>query len=171
MKINNMPAKNYVCWKNYKSGVPLLIDGSFITANNNSFPANLTIQVANNELWYNSPLISALLGVIIGAMLTFLTNILYSRLQERSELKRYEYTLLSMTKDLLNRPLDDKTEKEIEEFVDKINLDLRFFKLKSSKLITDALLKAMGGKNNSEERTEIDNRLKKIRKSFKRRFS
>jgi len=104
-------------------------------------------------------------------MLTFLTNILYSRLQERSELKRYEYTLLSMTKDLLNRPLDDKTEKEIEEFVDKINLDLRFFKLKSSKLITDALLKAMGGKNNSEERTEIDNRLKKIRKSFKRRFS
>jgi len=153
------------------SGVPLLIDGSFITANNNSFPANLTIQVANNELWYNSPLISALLGVIIGAMLTFLTNILYSRLQERSELKRYEYTLLSMTKDLLNRPLDDKTEKEIEEFVDKIYLDLRFFKLKSSKLITDALLKARKGKKNSEERTEIDNRLKKIRKSFKRRFS
>ena len=127
--------------------------------------------MANNELWYNSPLISALLGVIIGAMLTFLTNILYSRLQERSELKRYEYTLLSMTKDLLNRPLDDKTEKEIEEFVDKINLDLRFFKLKSSKLITDALLKAREGKKNSEERTEIDNRLKKIRKSFKRRFS
>lgn len=155
----------------YMSGVPLLIDGSFITANNNSFPANLTIQVANNELWYNSPLISALLGVIIGAMLTFLTNILYSRLQERSELKRYEYTLLSMTKDLLNRPLDDKTEKEIEEFVDKIYLDLRFFKLKSSKLITDALLKARKGKKNSEERTEIDNRLKKIRKSFKRRFS
>jgi len=155
----------------YMSEVPLLIDGSFITANNNSFPANLTIQVANNELWYNSPLISALLGVIIGAMLTFLTNILYSRLQERSELKRYEYTLLSMTKDLLNRPLDDKTEKEIKEFVDKIYPDLRFSKLKSSKLITDALLKAMRGKNNSEESSEIDNQIKKIRKSFKRRIS
>lgn len=151
-------------------GVSLLIDGSYITANNNSFPANLTIQVVNNELWYNSPLISALLGVIIGAMLTFLTNILYSRLQERNELNRYEYTLLSMTKDFLNRPLDDKTKKEIKDFVDKISPDLRFSKLKSSKLITDALLKAMRGKNDSEESTEIDNQIKKIRKSVKRRI-
>ena len=150
----------------YMWGVSLLIDGSLITANNNSFPANLTVQVVNNELWYNSPL----LGVIVGALLVFLINILYSRLQERNELKRYEYTLLSMTKDLLNRPLDDKTEKEIEDFVDKIYSDLRFSKLKSSNLITDALLKAMRGKNKSEERTEIDNRLKKIRKSVKRRI-
>lgn len=154
----------------YMWGVSLLIDGSYITANNNSFPANLTIQVVNNELWYNSPLISALLGVIIGAMLTFLTNILYSRLQERNELNRYEYTLLSMTKDFLNRPLDDKTKKEIKDFVDKISPDLRFSKLKSSKLITDALLKAMRGKNDSEESTEIDNQIKKIRKSVKRRI-
>jgi len=142
----------------------LLINGSFITANNYSFPANLTIEVVNNELWYNSPL----LGVIVGAMLVFLTNILYSRLQERSELKRYEYTLLSMTKDLLNRPLDDKTEKEIKAFVDKIYPDLRFSKLKSSKLIIGALLKAEKGESNLEEITGIDNRIKKIRKSAKR---
>ena len=148
----------------YMLGVSLLIDGSLITANNNSFPANLTIQVVNNELWYNSPL----LGVIVGAMLVFLINILYSRLQERSELKRYEYTLLSMTKDLLNRPLDDKTGKEIKDFVDKIYLDLRFSKLKSSKLIIGALLKAEKGESNLEERTGIDNRIKKIRKSAKR---
>ena len=154
----------------YMLGVSSLIDGSFITANNNSFPANLTIQVVNNKLWYNSPLISALLGVIIGAMLTFLTNILYSRLQERNELKRYEYTLLSVTMDLLNRPLDDKTEKEIKDFVDKIYSDLRFSKLKSSNLITDALLKAMRGKNKSEESTEIDSQIKEIRKSVKRRI-
>ena len=147
-------------------GVPLLIDGSLITANNNSFPANLTIQVVNNELWYNSPL----LGVIVGALLVLLINILYSRLQERNELERYEYTLLSMTKDLLNRPLDDETEKEIKDFVDKIYPDLRFSKLKSSKLITDALSKARRDKNNSEERTEIDNRIKEIRKSVKRRI-
>ncbi len=96
--------------------MPLLINGSFIPADYYSFPANLTIQVVSNSdgLWYNSPLI----GVIVGAMLMFLTNILYSRLQERNELKRYEYTLLSVTKDLLNRPLDDKTEKEIKDFVD-----------------------------------------------------
>ena len=146
--------------------MPLLINGGFITAENYSFPANLTIQVVNNELWYNSPL----LGVIVGAMLVFLTNILYSRFQERNELKRYEYTLLSMTKGLLNRPLDDKIEKEIKDFVDKIYPDLRFSKLKSSKLITDALLKAMRGKNNSEERMEIDNRIRKIRKSVKKRI-
>ena len=154
----------------YMLGVSSLINGSFITANNNFFPTNLTIQVVNNKLWYNSPLISALLGVIIGAMLTFLTNILYSRLQERNELKRYEYTLLSVTKDLLNRPLDDKTEKEIKDFVDKIYSDLRFSKLKSSNLITDALLKAMRGKNKSKESTEIDNQIKKIRKSVKKRI-
>jgi len=142
----------------------LLINGGFITADNNSFPANLTIQLVNNELWYNSPLISVLLGVIIGALLTFLTNILYSGLQERRELKRYEYTLLSMTKDLLNRPLDDKTKKEIKDFVDKIYPDLRFSKLKSSKLIVGALLKAEKGESNLEERTGIDNRIKKIRK-------
>ena len=148
--------------------MPLLINGSFILADNYSFPANLTIQVVSNSdgLWYNSPLI----GVIVGAMLMFLTNILYSRLLERNELKRYEYTLLSMTKDLLNRPLDDNTEKEIKDFVDKIYLDLRFSKLKSSKWITDALLKAMRGKNDSEESTEIDNQIKKIRKSVKRRI-
>jgi hypothetical protein len=140
----------------------LLINGGFVTADNNSFPANLTIQLVNNELWYNSPLISVLLGVIIGALLTFLTNILYLGLQERRELKRYEYTLLSTTKDLLNRHLDDKTEKEIKDFVDKIHPDLRFSKLKSSELITDALLKAMRGINNSEESTEIDNKIKKI---------
>jgi len=150
----------------YMLGVSLLIDGSFIAANNNSFPANLTIQVVNNELWYNSPL----LGVIVGALLVFLINILYSQLQERNELKRYEYTLLSMTKDLLNRPLDDETEKEIKDFVDKIHPDLRFSKLKSSKLITDALSKYRRGKNNSGERTEIDNRIKEIRKSVKRRI-
>jgi len=144
----------------------LLINGGFIVANNNSFPANLTIQVVNKELWYNSPLI----GVIVGATLMLLANILYSRLQEKTELKRYEYNLLSMTKDLLNRPSDDETEKEIKEFVDKMNPDLRFSKLKSSKLITDALLKARRGKNNLEERTEIDNRLKEIRESVKRRI-
>ncbi len=140
--------------------MPLLINGSFILADNYSFPANLTIQVVSNSdgLWYNSPLI----GVIVGAMLMFLTNILYSRLLEKNELKRYEYTLLSMTKALLNRPLDDKTEKEIKDFVDEIYPDLRFSKLKSSKLITDVLLKAMRGKNTSEESTEIDNMIKKI---------
>jgi uncharacterized membrane-anchored protein YhcB (DUF1043 family) len=148
----------------------LLINGGFITADNNSFPANLTIQLVNNELWHNSPLISVLLGVIIGALFTFLTNIIYSGLQERRELKRYEYTLLSMTKDLLNRHLDDKTEKEIEDFVDKIYPDLRFSKLKSSKLITDALLKAMRGINNSKESIEIDNQIKKITKSVKKRI-
>lgn len=152
--------------KLYVLGVPLLIDESFIVANNNSFPANLTIQVVNKELWYNSPLI----GVIVGATLMLLANILYSRLQEKTELKRYEYNLLSMTKDLLNRPSDDETEKEIKEFVDKICPDLRFSNLKSSKLITDALLKARRDKNNSEERTEIDNRIKEIRKSVKRRI-
>jgi hypothetical protein len=150
----------------YMLGVPLLIDGSLITANNNSFPANLTIQVVNNELWYNSPL----LGVIVGALLVLLINILYSRLQERNELERYEYTLLSMTKDLLNRPLDDETEKEIKDFVDKIYPDLRFSKLKSSKLITDALSKDRRGENKSEERTKIDDRIKEIRKSVKRRI-
>ena len=144
----------------------LLINGGFITADNNSFPANLTIQLVNNELWYNSPLI----GVIVGATLMLLANILYSRLQEKTELKWYEYNLLSMTKDLLNRPSDDGTEKEIKEFVDKMYLDLRFFKLKSRKWITDALSKARRGKNNSEERTEIDNRIKKIRKSVKKRI-
>ena len=150
----------------YMLGVSLLIDGSLITANNNSFPANLTIQVVNNELWYNSPL----LGVIVGALLVLLINIRYSRLQERNELERYEYTLLSMTKDLLNRPLDDETEKEIKDFVDKIYPDLRFSKLKSSKLITDALSKDRRGENNSEERTKIDDRIKEIRKSVKRRI-
>jgi hypothetical protein len=148
--------------------MPLLINGSFILADNYSFPANLTIQVVSNSdgLWYNSPLI----GVIVGAMLMFLTNILYSRLQERNELKRYEYTLLSMTKDLLNRPLDDKTKKEIKDFIDKIYLDLRFPKLKSSKWITDALLKTMRSKNNSEERTKIDDRINEIKKTGKRRI-
>ena len=44
--------------------MPLLINGSFILADNYSFPANLTIQVVSNSdgLWYNSPLI----GVIVG---------------------------------------------------------------------------------------------------------
>ena len=152
--------------------IPLLINECFMTTDNYTFPANLTIQVVSNgkELWYNSPLISSLLGVIFGAVIMFLTNILYSRLQERTELKIYEYTLLSITKDLLNRPLNDETKKEINDFVDKIHPDLRFSKIKSSKLITYALLKARNNEDKSEEIAKIDNRIKDIKKSVKTRI-
>ena len=56
--------------------IPLLINECFMTTDNYTFPANLTIQVVSNgkELWYNSPLISSLLGVIVGTVLMFLTT-------------------------------------------------------------------------------------------------
>jgi capsular polysaccharide biosynthesis protein len=143
-----------------------------MTTDNYTFPANLTIQIVSNgkELWYNSPLISSLLGVIVGAVLMVLANILNSRLKERTELERYEYTLLSITKDLLNRPPNDETQKEINDFVDKIYPDLRFSKIKSSKLIIDALIKAMNGDDKSEKMTKIDNRIKEIKKVVKTRI-
>lgn len=152
--------------------IPLLTNECFMTTDNYTFPANLTIQIVSNgkELWYNSPLISSLLGVIVGAVLMVLANILNSRLQERTELKRYEYTLLSITKDLLNRPPNDETKKEINDFVDKIYPDLRFSKIKSSKLIIDALVKAMNGDDKSEKMTKIDNRIKEIKKVVKTRI-
>ena len=152
--------------------IPLLTNECFMTTDNYTFPANLTIQVVSNgkELWYNSPLISSLLGVIVGAVLMVLANILNSRLQERTELERYEYTLLSITKDLLNRPLNDETKKEINDFVDKLPPDLRFSKIKSGKLITYALLKARNGEDKSEEIAKIDTRIKDIKKSVKTRI-
>lgn len=108
--------------------------------------------------------------MIVGAVLMVLANILNSRLKERTELERYEYTLLSITKDLLNRPPNDETKKEINDFVDKIYPDLRFSKIKSSKLIIDALIKDRNGDDKSEKMTKIDNRIKEIKKVVKTRI-
>lgn len=139
---------------------------ALMTIDNQSLPTNLTIQVVSNskEMWCDSTLIATLLGVVIGAVLTFL----FSRLQERTELKRYEYNLLSTTVDLLSKPLNTEIEKEIKDFVDKTYPDLRFTQIKSGHLMRDALLKAKKGEDCSEEMKKITNQIKNIRNSVKR---
>lgn len=137
-----------------------------MTINNQSLPTNLTIQVVSNskELWYDSTLIATLLGVVVGAVLT----VLFSRLRERTELKRYEYNLLSTTVDLLSKPLNTEIEKEIKDFVDKTYPDLRFTQIKSGHLMRDALLKAKKGEDYSEEMKKITTQIKNIRNSVRR---
>ncbi len=102
--------------------------------------------------FYNSPLISGLIG-LLGVYLGFW-------LKERNESSNYEFYLLSKTKDLLDtKPINIS---EIIKFYNELHFDLKARKLKSSKIITSALLNAKNNKPHSIEDDKIKARLKEL---------
>ncbi|HII95910.1 MAG TPA: hypothetical protein HA367_09320 [Candidatus Methanofastidiosum sp.] len=122
------------------------------------FPFNTVLILKSSAYWYESPLLSGLLGVIVGFALTGMRDYF----KGRKELNQYEYFLLSKTQDILE---NSKAQKEnIDKFVDEFYSDLRSAKLGSSKMVFDSLLKARKGIDYSDEKGKIDARLKSLRK-------
>lgn len=144
----------------------LQVNGSSTAAYIFTIPANLTIQILvqnDRGLWYNSSLISAILGVITGAFLTLFTNILYSRHTEKKLLERYEFTLLTKIRDIIDssRP---GIKQEARDLSNEIPLNLNFFKLSSHELIAETLYKHLKGEDTSSERGKITKRIKDLKK-------
>jgi MFS superfamily sulfate permease-like transporter len=116
----------------------------------------IVIILKNVTSWYNSPVIATLLGIIIG----FIINLLNDRIKEKKELDRYEYFILSKTKDIVKS--NQVNTKIVENFVFKLYTDLRFPKLDSNKMIIDLLKKAKEGGSYQTELDKIDIRLEKL---------
>jgi len=118
----------------------------------------IIIILKNATSWYNSPVIATLLGIIIG----FIINLLNDRIKEKKELDRYEYFILSKTKDIVKS--NQINTKIVENFVFKLYTDLRFPKLDSSEIIIDLLKNAKEGGPYQIELDKIDIRLEKLKR-------
>jgi DNA-binding transcriptional MerR regulator len=124
-----------------------------------NLPLNTVVILKGGANWYESPLFSGLIGVIMGFALTGIKDFL----KDKKELNQYEYLLLNKTKDILNIK-DEKLEEKIDDLVDELRVDLRSTKLHSSAIIFDSLLKAREGEDYSEGLTKINTRLNNLRK-------
>lgn len=83
-----------------------------------------------------------IITLIIGAVLTFLINILSEKLKEIKEIKRYEYTLIDDILDI------SKEDNKCDLMVDYFNLqkkDHRFVKIKNYKIVVDYMKKVIDG--------------------------
>ena len=124
-----------------------------------SLPFNTVVLIKSSTNWYDSTLFSGMVGVVIG----FLMNKIFDNIKERRELDRYEYTLLSKTKELIKEnPINDAN---IDFFVNQLYPDLRFVKLGSSKIITSTLLKAKQGDDYSIEIEAIVARIRILKQN------
>lgn len=145
----------------------------------NITPPNLTIrlitEIQNTTFsakieslnpWYDS----AIFGVVIGAMLTFLTTIALSWFNKKIELAEYEYRLLSRTNMMLNTSVERELRSKIENFKDMISLEPNLFKIQSRELIISTLIKLMNDEETSGEQTKISQRIKLLTESFWLKF-
>jgi hypothetical protein len=144
----------------------------FLDGINVLLPPNIYIEAASKEqdVWYNSILVSSLLSFTLGVILTFFGEYFIFYYKERKELERYEYYLLSTTLDLLSKINEVDNPQEVSaiktDFKNLLNdvfSDIRFFKLNSSQKIIDALKKGYQNKNVSEEIDQIKNQRNEIK--------
>ena len=146
---------------------------------NISEPSNFTIKVVteiqnvsiyakieNPDPIYNS----AIFGVIIGALLTFLTTIVWSWVNKKRELIEYEYKILQSTKSLAESQLNAEFKTKIRSFTDTISLEPKFCKIKSQNLVVNTLTKLLTNETVSEEKVQISNIINNLKKSFWLRF-
>lgn len=121
-------------------------------------PFNTVILMKNATNWYESPLFSGLIGVVVGFALTGIRDYF----KGKKELNQYEYFLLSKAKDVLHSN-SEIIEEKIDELVDELRSDLRPTKVASSRIIFDSLLKARKGEDYSEGIGKINDRLINLR--------
>jgi len=122
----------------------------------------------NQNKWYESVLVSSLLSFALGVVLTYVGNYMFSGLQERKELDRYEYYILSVTLDLINRmneERDESTRKDLKDLLNKVHSELRFFKLGTYQLVIAALSKGYNNEDISQEAGKIRDRLERLKNS------
>ncbi|MCK9441351.1 MAG: hypothetical protein M0Q13_08010 [Methanothrix sp.] len=126
-----------------------------------NYPFNTVILLKNNTSWYESSLLSGFFG-LLGVFVGFIINRLNDYLKEKADLDRYEYALLSKTKNHLEQ--DDPNFEKVDEFIHQLLPDLRFAKLNSSKLIFNSLMNIKEGNDYSGEKAEITKRLNYLKK-------
>ncbi len=185
VKKKNFENLNYIlmiCIKN-KDGLIYMIQQILINGRNATFSindsntTNLTIRlinelqitnfstkIENSTSWYDS----ALAGVILGAVITFLLTYVLSWMERKNELRQYEYQLLSRTRMFLDFPETPKN--EITSFINQIYLDPKLYEINSRNLITEALEKLTRRESFSSEKEQIKNRIGELRKRFKPKF-
>lgn len=137
------------------------------------FSQNIFMEVSSKEqdVWYNSVLISSLLSFALGVILTFIGEYIILNHKERKEMEKYEYYLLSTTLDFLVgiKEVSNHTEVEImkenlRKFLKDLSSDIRFFKLDSSQNIIDALKKGYQNEDFSKEIVMINERRNELKK-------
>lgn len=146
---------------------------------NVSEPSNFTIKVVteiqnvsiyakieNPDPIYNS----AIFGVIIGALLTFLTTIIWSWINKKRELIEYEYKILQYTKSLAESQFDAEFKTKIRSFTNTISLEPKFCKIKTQNLVANTLAKLLTKESVSEEEVKITNEINNLKKSLWLRF-
>jgi hypothetical protein len=129
----------------------------FFSVDIGSFIYTIVIEKTGTT-WLNSPVIAAFLGFMLG----FAANRLNEHFKEKKEIDRYEYFVLSKAKDIVDS--SKINEKNVENFIFKLYMDLRFSKLKSSELVISLFKKAKNNESYQDELTKINLRLKKLRK-------
>jgi len=125
-----------------------------------TLPLNSFILIKDNTNWFESQPASVLLGVFIA----FIINKIDDYRKEKADLDRYEYALLSKTKNILEQ--ESKNINHINALVLRLLQDLRFAKLESSKLIFNSLTKAEKGDDYSSEKREIEARLNHLKRGL-----
>ena len=123
-------------------------------------PFNTIVILKSGTNWFESPLFSGLIGVLVGFALTGIKD----HFKGKNELDQYEYFLLSRIKDILETNNIEIKNKKIDDLVDEIRSDLRSTKLESSKIAFDLLMKARKGEEYSEGMEIINTRLASLRK-------
>jgi hypothetical protein len=120
----------------------------------------VTAVVQNTAQWYES----AIVGVIVGSIITFVFTYLLTRRKEQKGLENFEYELLSKIHASLLMEDTGERDRQLKELVNKIYFDPRIPKLKSSAEVLQTIDGVLEGKDVSQEKSKIKNRLSKLRK-------
>jgi len=121
---------------------------------------NLSVTIQNISPWYES----AIVGVIVGSIITFIFTYLLRKRKEKKELKDLEYKLLSNIHALLIIDDVEERKKRLNSFVNEIYTDPRVPKIKSGKLILKTMDNVLNNKDISKEKDEIKKKLEMLRK-------
>jgi len=128
--------------------------------------ATISAKIENSDPIYNS----AIFGVFIGAILTFLTTIIWSWINKKREIIEYEYKILQYTKSLAESQLNAELKTKIKNFTDTIYLEPKLCKIKSQNLIVNTLTKLLTDEPISDEKIKISTRINNLKESLWLRF-
>lgn len=128
--------------------------------------ASISAKIEHSDPIYNS----AIFGVFIGAILTFLTTILWSWINKKRELVEYEYKILQYTKSLAESQLNAESKTKIRSFTDIIYLEPKLCKIKSQNLIVNTLSKLLTEESIYEEKIKISDRINNLKTSLWLKF-
>lgn len=121
---------------------------------------NLTAVVQNTAPWYES----AIVGVIVGSIITFVFTYSLTKRKEKKEREDFEYELLSKIHASLLMEDTGERDRQLKELVNKIYFDPRIPQLKSSAEVLRTIDDVLEGKDVSQEKGKIKSRLSKLRK-------